>query len=233
MAAALEAYERRGATLYFQMKDSWPLARWTSALAEELGEPPIGVTAFFAVRGGSGTRPHVDWNENFTIQLAGTKRWLVAPNGFIAHPVTNWTIGDSPPPYAHSSELPTEMPPDAREYRLTPGAVLYVPRGFLHHVTSVDSADSLSLSMSLPPTPWAHVLTSLLGLRLLEHPDLREALSGAFGTGWGRDKVMELLPGKVELLCRHASQIGDSLVAIMRDPDRLREYLARRQHPRY
>jgi 50S ribosomal protein L16 3-hydroxylase len=233
LATALEAYEKRGATLYFQMKDGWPLTRWTAALARELGEPPVGVTAFFAVRGGSGTRPHVDWNENFTIQLRGTKRWLVAPNGFVRHPVTNWTVGDPPPLYAHSSELPTEMPADAREYCLTPGSVLYVPRGYFHHVTAVDSSDSLSLSMSLPPTPWAHVLGTLLSLRLLEYPEFREGLTGAFGTGWGREEILRVLPEKVERLRQHAREIESSLVAIMRDPERLNEYLAKRQHPRY
>jgi ribosomal protein L16 Arg81 hydroxylase len=78
----------------------------------------------FAVHAGGGTSPHPDWNDSFTIQIRSTKRWRVAPNGFMPHPVTNWTIGDPPPLFAHSIPLPTEMPRDAQEYVLTPGSVL-------------------------------------------------------------------------------------------------------------
>ncbi len=232
-AGALVAYEKRGATLYFRMKDSFSLARWTSALADELGEPPIGVTAFFAVRGQSGTRPHIDFNENFTIQIVGTKQWLVAPNDFIAHPVTNWTIGDPPPPYAHATDLPTEMPAGAQEYRLSPGSVLYVPRGYFHHVTAIESPDSLSLSMSLPPTPWALILCTLLSNSLLEHAEFREAISGAFGSGWGRRTVIEQLPEMLVKLSRHADALGKALIAVMDDPEKLKEYLAKRAYLRY
>jgi 50S ribosomal protein L16 3-hydroxylase len=232
-AGAVEAYEKRGATLYFRMKDSFPLARWTSALADELGEPPIGVTAFFAVRGQSGTRPHIDFNENFTIQIIGTKQWLVAPNEFITHPITNWTIGDPPPPYCHTTDLPTKMPAGALECRLTPGAVLYVPRGWFHHVTAIESPESLSLSMSLPPTPWALILATLLSNSLLEQSEFREALSGAFGNGWGRQKVIEQLPKKLAKLTQHVDDVGKALITVMEDPEKLQEYLVKRTHLRY
>lgn len=233
MATVLEAYEKRGATLCLQMKSSWALARWTAALMEELGEPPIGVTLVFAVRSGGATNPHLDWNDSFTVQIRGTKRWRVAPNGFMAHPVTNWAIGDPPPLFAHSSPLPTEMPRDAREYVLTPGSVLYVPRGFFHQVTSIDADDSLSLNMGIPPTPWAVVLCGLLSNRLLDDPEFRDALCGAFGSGWGRGKVVERLPEKLSRLSRYVAEIEGDLMDLMNDPARLREFLVKRSLPRY
>ena len=67
ISAALEAYDKRGATLYFRMKDDWPLAKWTSALAEELGELPIGVTSFFATR--SGNSPNFSLVGNASVNL--------------------------------------------------------------------------------------------------------------------------------------------------------------------
>ncbi len=231
-AAALEAYEKRGATLYCRMKNDWPLARWTSALAEELGEPPIGVTGVFAVHAGNGTLPHYDWNENFTIQILGSKRWLVA-GGFVTHPVSNWRIGDPAPPYSDAACPPGEMPADAQEYLLTPGSVLYVPRGYLHQATANGTADSLSLSMSLPPTPWAVVLCTLLSERLLEDAEFREALCGAFGRGWGAEKLLERLPGKMDKFCRNAKEVGDALLDIMHDPEKLKEYLVKSKYPRY
>jgi hypothetical protein len=155
---------------------------------------------------------------------------VVAPNGFGTHPITNWTIGDPPPFFARPTELPSEMPADAQDYRLTPGSVLHVPLGFLHHVTALDSEDSLSLNMSLPARAVGGVLCGLLSNRLLEDEEFRDALRAPFGTGWGCDKARELLPQKLAALSRHAEAIGTDLMEIMHDPARLR---VKRMHLRY
>ncbi|APV48478.1 hypothetical protein BWI17_01515 [Betaproteobacteria bacterium GR16-43] len=231
---AIEAYENRGATLYFRLGDDAPLGKWTEELADSLGEPPIGVTSLFAVRGRHGTRLHLDWNENFTIQVLGTKRWRVArtPNDFVENPVTNWAIGQPAPLHAHASRLPEKMPDDAPSYLLTPGSVLYVPRGFLHEVASVDDAESLSLNMSFPPSPWGVILSTLLGVRLLENPEWREAISGAFGSGWGREAFLARLPGMMAAFARDAAHVEGDLREMLDDPDKLARYLARRRYPR-
>jgi ribosomal protein L16 Arg81 hydroxylase len=123
------------------------------------------------------------------------------------------------------------MPANAKSYLLTPGSVLYVPRGYLHQVTSVDDADSLSLNICVPPTPWAVILCTLLGVRLLELPDFRDSLLGAFGSGWGREGLLERLPQMMMTFCQHAEAIGDDFRSIMDDPKKLEEYLAKRGYP--
>jgi hypothetical protein len=231
---AMAAYASRGATLYFRLGEDAPLCRWTAELAASLGEPPVGVTSLFAVRGRNGTRLHLDWNENFTIQLRGTKRWRVArePNGFVDDPVTNWSVGQPAPLYAHSSRLPERMPEDAPSYLLTPGSVLYVPRGFLHEVASVDEAESLSLNLSFPPSPWAVVLSTLLSVRLLEDAEFRAGLRGAFGSAWGREALLQRLPAMMQAFTREAAQVDGDLRAILDDPEKLVRYLAQRRYPR-
>jgi len=230
LAETLRDYAN-GYTLYLRLKDDAPISWWTAALGEELGEPPIGVTSIFAVRNRNGTRLHVDWNENFTIQLRGTKRWLVAPNDFIVNPVTNWAIGDDAPPYSHSPRLPTAVPEDATAYELTPGSVLYVPRGFVHEVKSVDDADSLSLNMSFPASPWATVLCTLLSTRLLESPEFRDSLNGVFGRGWGREEFFRRLPDMMIEFFRNARALDADVRGIVDDRRKLEEYLYRRRYP--
>lgn len=230
LAEALHAYAN-GSTLYLRLKDDAPISKWTSALADELGEPPIGVTSVFAVRNRNGTRLHVDWNENFTIQVCGTKRWLVAPNDFIVNPVTNWEVGGVAPLYSHSSQVPTAVPDDATAYVLTPGSVLYVPRGFVHEVMSVDDADSLSLNISFPASPWATILCTLLSNRLLESPEFRNSLNGVFGRGWGREEFFKRLPGMMREFCRNAQALDDDVRDIVEDRQKLEEYLIRRRYP--
>jgi ribosomal protein L16 Arg81 hydroxylase len=123
------------------------------------------------------------------------------------------------------------MPADATRYTLAPGSVLYVPRGFLHHVTSVSDEDSLSLNLCFPPTPWAVILCTLLSTRLLEHAEFRHAVTGAFGSGWGREEFFRRLPGIMKEFCRHAQAIDYDLREILEDSGKLREYLARRRYP--
>ena len=230
VAEALEAYVR-GSTVYLRLNDDTPMTQWTYALADELGEPPIGVTSIFAVRNRNGTRLHVDWNENFTIQIYGTKRWLVAPNDFITNPVTNWEIGSPAPLYAHSSRVPTAVSPDSKAYILPPGSVLYVPRGFAHEASSVDDADSLSLNISFPASAWAVILCTLLSTKLLESPAWRESLTGAFGQRRDREAFDKQLPDMISPFCRRADALGDDVRAIVENRDKLEEYLLKRRYP--
>lgn len=233
-AEALAAYEASGATLYFRMNEDFALCRWSTALARDLGELPTGVTSFFAVRGRHGTAAHLDWNENFTLQLRGRKRWRVAAarDGFLPHPVTNWVVGDPAPLHSDATRMPARMPENASEFVLEPGALLYVPRGLLHQVSSVDEAESLSLNLSFPPAPWAVVLCTLLSSGLLEDPAFREGLTGAFGAGWGREDVLARLPAMLAVLEKRAAGLGESLREVMDDPARLADYLARRGYPK-
>lgn len=228
---AIKAYDEHGATLYFALEDESPLSSWAAAIADELGELPIGVTSIFAVRNRNGTKPHFDWNENFTIQIRGTKRWAVSSNQFVEHPVSNWEMGNPAPLYARPLRVPREMPADARSYLLTPGSVLYVPRGYLHQVTSVDDVDSLSVNICFPPTPWATMFCTLLSNRLLEIPEFRDGLLGVFGRGWGRAEFFKKLPDMARAFTKAARKIDEDVRDIVNERHKLEEYLIRRRYP--
>jgi hypothetical protein len=204
---ALECYHNAGATLYFHLRRDTPAHAWAFRLAHEVGELPNLVTcSILAVRAGHGSKPHYDRNENFTIQLSGRKRWLVAVNDFVTAPVANWAVGTVPPPYADPARVPSQMPADAVEYVLGPGSMLYVPRGYLHHVTALDE-DSLSLTITFSNLLWGEALLDVLKRRLLQHLPLRQALTGAFGSGWNREPTRLELDACLDLLRREAAAL--------------------------
>ena len=72
--------------------------------------------------------------------------------------------------YAHDG-LPTRMPAEAEEYVLTPGSVLYVPRGFWHETESDEA--SISLHVHHIPVPWVDAVLVTLRAKLLRDPAWR------------------------------------------------------------
>jgi ribosomal protein L16 Arg81 hydroxylase len=153
-----ERFFNAGATLYFVNVMCEPLS---DALAAFLGAPRSKVIAsFFLTPAGGGAVPHFDKNENFTIQLTGTKQWLVDDEPAVASPSDGYVLGQSVP----SSLTPLLPLPDERSYQkveLDPGMLLYVPRGTVHQTATGTVAWSLNLSYS--PSMWIDLL--MVGLR--------------------------------------------------------------------
>ena len=95
-----------------------------------------------------GFRPHFDVQNVFVLQLHGTKCWRVyAPH--IKRPLPSQAVDGAVPP----GEL-------LHEITLTPGDLLYIPRGFVH-VAHTTSALSAHISLSLLPNTWADLFKAL------------------------------------------------------------------------
>lgn len=109
------------------------------------------------------TSVHFDPIDVITVQLTGRKTWWVAPNRFAPAPLEGWAPSDPVPPIMRiysEGEPPTEIPGDAVEYALEPGAVLHIPRGYWHQTSS--DQDSISLHILLiPPLRLDFLLASL------------------------------------------------------------------------
>jgi 50S ribosomal protein L16 3-hydroxylase len=171
--AARELYAS-GTTLY--LRDVESLRPLAEAVRLALRGPPKSVAcAVFFNQPGATTRLHFDAVDTFTVQIAGRKRWRVAPNRHAPHPHAGWATLEREPSaelalYAHEP-LPDRLPPDAEEFDLAPGAMLYVPRGHWHETDS--DRESVSLHVHYLPTPWADVLLAALRARLLGDPAMR------------------------------------------------------------
>lgn len=167
-----------GATLYFI---NVPLPALTNAVADFLGAPRGKVLAslFFTPAGG-GAVPHFDKNENFTIQLTGAKRWQIGETPMVPATPESYTLGSTVILPALAPLLEKAQRPPERTVDLTPGTLLYVPRGTVHHTGAGEPSWSLNLSYS--PSMWLDLLWVGLQERLIASPRWRGMVTGGAGS---------------------------------------------------
>ena len=75
--------------------------------------------------------------------------------------------------------FPPHMPTEAEEYLLTPGSILYVPRGYWHETESDEA--SISLHVHHMPVPWVDAVLVTLRAKLLRDPVWRRRGSRPVG----------------------------------------------------
>lgn len=167
-------YFEIGATLYFL---NVPIPALTDAVADALGAPRDRLIAsLFLTPTGCGASPHFDKNENFTIQLTGQKCWTVADTPTVTNPHKGYFFDRPIPPALQRLGMTSTRPPTGTSHTLTPGTMLYVPRGTAHS-TRADQP-SWSLNISYTGLMWADVVTKALYEHMLTRPDWRRSAIG-------------------------------------------------------
>jgi JmjC domain len=145
--ARIGQFHARNYSLRFpELRPLWPqLDRLARALEVVLHQPVT--TSVFWSMGGMRAPVHYDDHDLIVVQLLGEKRWYVA----------------------NSSELPNTwrgIPPDTVElgphttFDVSPGDLVYLPRGTLHSVDS--TAESLHLSIGFTPLTVREALMAAL-----------------------------------------------------------------------
>ena len=163
----------QGRTL--QMRFRGALLKAGKALSDELGIIDGSVFPGIYVTKDGGLPPHWSQNDSFTIQLEGTKRWWVSERGSID--------GGLQEGYEEFMDgfLPGQpIAPRRRYWRyvtVTPGTMIYVPRGHWHATRS--PGPSLSLNLLISPRPWADVIIEQLRWHLLRFPEWRRTAKGS------------------------------------------------------
>lgn len=157
------------------------LAQSVEAIRKDLGLSAMTIARclIYVTPDGKGTAPHFDQNINFVLQVRGTKKWKIAPNHDVVNPLTRHTMGLDPDPEMSTyleKELPTQMPEEAQEFELTPGSVLFVPRGAWHSTEA--EGDALALNFTFTPPTWLDLFTAAMRSRLALIPEWRETASG-------------------------------------------------------
>ncbi|EWM22263.1 myc-induced nuclear antigen [Nannochloropsis gaditana] len=120
-------HEQKGCTLQVLQPQRWDDKCWrlAAALEAQFG-CLVGVNAYLTPGGTQGLAPHSDPVEIFVIQTEGKKAWrLYAPMGNFALP--NQASGD-----LKQEEIGTP----SLEVVLSPGDVLYMPRGTVHQAVA-------------------------------------------------------------------------------------------------
>ncbi len=157
------------------------LLEWLTILARDLGLPnsTYARCLVYATPDGRGTAPHFDQNINFVLQLHGTKKWWIDPNSIIENPTERFTMNQDLAPELASyaiGEMPTNMPEDHQEISLSPGSMLFVPRGYWHATEAIGEALALNFTFSQPT--WIDLFTLALKSRLSLSKDWRELADG-------------------------------------------------------
>lgn len=187
-----------------------------------IGEGSARILAF-ASPTGDGVAPHFDAEDVFSVQLIGTKRFEVAPVKELPFPHgiqfgPRVKVFDEL--YLQSAGGFPKVEHAAFEtIDMKPGSVLYVPRGTWHRTEA--GADSLSLSISLRPASAAECLLYALRNLLIQDPQWRRPLYGAWGNEKQRATALERAQKLLAGLPRLAAQLMPGDLAPISEPERL------------
>ena len=156
-----------------------------------------GEVEMFCARKGHVTAWHSDFQENFTIQLRGRKRWRLAHRRE-AHPLRGETphfaddsvLWDQAKARALGETIQSRKRPRAapgvEEVVLEAGDVLYFPAGVFHEVESLDD-DNISLNVSLmAPTTAVHSTARVMATT-------RRAVSGSLSSNGDRRTMTTMM----------------------------------------
>ncbi len=158
----------------------------------------------FASPTSGGISCHYDSVDVISVQLRGTKKFDVAPVAGLSNPWGFQFIPGSRPIddlYPQAGEgFPDWENSEFQTVEMTPGTVLYMPRGTWHRTEA--QGDSIAVSIGMEAPSAAECVLEQLRLLLLQDPAWRKPLYGAWGAGSMRaaaiDKGAELmaaLPG--------------------------------------
>jgi ribosomal protein L16 Arg81 hydroxylase len=138
----LEEFER-GATIVLQgLHHLWlPLARYCRHLEAFFGHP-VQANAYYTPAGSQGLPVHHDTHEVISLQVAGSKRWLVY------EPVLELPLKNQR--YRSALGKPGEPMLDVT---VRAGDSLYLPRGWLHQALTSDD-DSLHITVGINVRRW-------------------------------------------------------------------------------
>jgi 50S ribosomal protein L16 3-hydroxylase len=157
------------------------LQDWVDQIRADLGLSSLtyGRSLIYATPDGKGTAPHFDQNINFVLQIHGTKKWTMAKNETVQNPTVRHTMGQFIDPEMMSyleSPMPETMPAETFTFDLTPGTLLFVPKGVWHSTEAEGHALSLNFTFTAPS--WAELFLSALRSRLNLSPEWRETADG-------------------------------------------------------
>lgn len=170
---------------------------------------PVHANLYLTPAGAQGFDAHFDTHEVFVLQLEGRKSWrLYGPTRTL-------------PLVGERFNVPRERPGPVREIHLSPGDLLYVPRGHVHEAFTAEEA-SMHLTVGVNVYRWADLLHEALASLAREDERFRESLplglfSGDPPPAAVTDRCRELLgvllrEARVEEAVRH---LGDQFFGQM------------------
>lgn len=164
-----------------------PVGLFAHALQADLHHP-VDVNLYVTPPDSQAFSYHWDIMDVFILQVEGSKSWKV-----------HEAAADRPLPDEHADVDPKNLPPVIYDQTLTPGDMLYIPRGFVHAAHGTDST-SLHLSVGVHPKTWADLFSAAV-LAARSNDQFRGALPPGYFSSSGIDsKFKELAATLTDLL---------------------------------
>ena len=131
------------------------------------GEFTAKINAYFTPANAQGFLPHWDRHDVVVLQVSGQKHWRVSNKADYENPLEE-------PKYLTPDGF--ELTDDQTNIVLDPCDVLYVPRGFGHYATAMDS-DSLHFTIGINPIITGDVMIAAIQTAIESDPALRTSFS--------------------------------------------------------
>lgn len=163
-----DAYFQGNTINFNDLQHTWkPIAILCRNL-EKIFNCKVGANMYLTPKYSQGFAPHFDTRDVFVLQIEGTKLWRIY-EAFVSLP----RIEDRIP--VPEDKLPALL----HEVRLTPGDLLYIPRGYVHEALTSECS-SLHLSVGIHPFRLADLISSALTLVSQQNVSFRKSLPVGF-----------------------------------------------------
>lgn len=192
------------------------LVRYAGALGSELGHP-VQVNAYITPPQSRGFDAHYDVHDVFVLQVSGQKRWR------ISRPVLEAPLRSQPWTDRRDAVAARAAEEPYLEEVLSPGDVMYLPRGWLHAAEALGDV-SAHITIGIHNlTRWA-VLDAVTGL-LTGEQDLRRSLPLGIDVA-DPEHVRDELAATLEALARAVREVPAGQVS-----ERLRQQVWPKSRP--
>jgi ribosomal protein L16 Arg81 hydroxylase len=171
LEALYQEYRGRSSIILLFLHERWPpLKALCQSLASELSAR-IQTNLYLTPPQSQALKTHYDTHDVLVLQIHGKKRWRLFDRA-VELPLSHQQF---------TGEEGTGFGSPTSELTLSPGDVLYVPRGYPHDAASAGEA-SLHLTIGVLPITWASVVLRVLQSAIDENPALRQSLPPGFAS---------------------------------------------------
>lgn len=161
-AAVYSALDAGKSIVIRHLRRSWPPISTLCARVESALGQPVSANMFLTPAHSVGYPDHADTADTFFCQLEGSKTWTIHE--------PQVTLPCGPPPDPDATALGA-----ARVFRLEPGDVLFLPRGWIHSGVA-GNGPSLHVTLATMPIRWVDVLHACLDRAAADDVELRRAV---------------------------------------------------------
>jgi ribosomal protein L16 Arg81 hydroxylase len=196
----MERYLAGSTIILSGLDEIWePLSELARTLEVTLNHQ-TGMTVYLTPPGVGGVQPHFDTQENFLLQVEGSKHWKIYP-----------PLQELPAVRGSWAAVPRErIGQPIFEATINAGDVLYIPRGFVHEGRASD-APSLHITVDLAVCTWQDFLGSALSALAERDPRYRRSLPVGFLSSGATLDALETEFGRLLDRFRAGVRIQDAI----------------------